>query len=88
MKTNFAIISFKEDEAGILVKHVACYEEEPGQNEIDALVLELSMDEDFGMTEDTDFKIADASRADHPALFDDLEIPAEVGDEEAPTQPD
>lgn len=86
MKINFAVICYKMvDDQNANVKHICCYETEPSAADIDSLVSELENDPEFGMVGDHDYDISVISRSVEPEIFETLQIPEEMDNNE-PTE--
>lgn len=83
MKINFAIVCYKmRDERNAEVKHICCYETEPGQFEADALRQELASDPEFNMTDDQDYHMTLIRRPENEDTFKELGIPEEIDNQE------
>lgn len=82
MKVNYAVVLANiVNENEIKVKHICAYQNEPDQSDIDLLVSELAVEEEFGMVGDTDYKIYkfDRSNPDHNEFMSvELGLPEEI----------
>jgi hypothetical protein len=82
MKVNYAVV-FADvvDGNEMKIKHICVYQNEPDQSDIDTLVSELAVEEEFGMVGDTDYKIYkfDRSISEHNEFMSvELELPEEI----------
>lgn len=82
MKVNYAVV-FADvvDGNEMKIKHICVYQNEPDQSDIDTLVSELAVEEEFGMVGDTDYKIYkfDRSNPEHNEFMSaELELPEEI----------
>lgn len=82
MKVNYAVV-FADVVGGneMKIKHICVYQNEPDQSDIDLLVSELAVEEEFGMVGDTDYKIYkfDRSVLEHNEFMSvELGLPEEI----------
>lgn len=76
-KINWAIICYKDDEEGTMTVYHACgYEDEPSQEDADALSEELATDPEFGMM-DQEYNMMLINRETGYKYFEMLGIPDE-----------
>lgn len=80
MKSNYAVLCYHTDSNGdMYVQHTCVYESKPTITDIQSLREELATDKEFGMTEDTSYKILVLDRNSDIAnvVLEKLGVPAE-----------
>lgn len=85
MKTNYAlaaVVPTQEENIGDII-HLCLYENQPTQNDVDALVAELRTDMEFGMTEmeiDEDYQLIELSAEVLREIKEERGIPDDLDD--------